>query len=211
MNVTPDQSSTRPGWYLRPVVLLSWLALALTVGLLLTFLVQAGMFDTLARQDPVEQPEDLTQEKVVVKSSSLKGFDSEKQPYTIDSITATQDPDKPNLVSLNTVTGKLRKASGQIVTIAADNGVYNSRTKTLNLAGNVRIVSPDRFTATMPTARITLENKQLFTKDHVVVTLKSGDITSDGLKIVDEGKNITFLSRVKAKLRSSADKGNKQQ
>jgi hypothetical protein len=63
----------------------------------------------------------------------------------------------------------------------------------------------------MPSARITLEKKELFTDDHVVVTLKTGDITANGLRITDNGKNITFLNRVKAKLRQAAEKENKQE
>ncbi len=214
MNVKTGELAARPDqprWYQRPVVVLNWFAVALTVGLFTTFLWQAGMFDALFRQQLTKPPKDLTQEKVVVKSSSLKGFDDENQPYTIESRSATQDPDKPNLITLRAVSGELRKASGQTVSIQADNGLYDSHTKTLDLSGDVRIVSPDRFTARMPTARITLENKELFTKDHVVVTLKTGDITSNGLKIVDDGKNITFTNRVKAKLRRTANKENKQE
>ncbi|MGI9464516.1 MAG: LPS export ABC transporter periplasmic protein LptC, partial [Aestuariivirgaceae bacterium] len=176
-----------------------------------TFLWHAGVLETRVGKLAPAPPQDLTQEKVVVKASSVKGFDDEDQPYTIESRSAAQDPDKPNLIALGTVTGQLRKASGQTVRIEADNGIYDSRTKTLDLSGNVRIVSPDRFTAKMPTARITLENKELFTEDHVVVTLKTGDITSNGLKIVDDGKNITFTNRVKAKLRHAANKENKQE
>ena len=191
-------------------MVLNWLALALTIGLFATFLIQAGLFDLFAAKRAVEQPKDVTQEKVVVRSSSVNGFDREDQPYTIDSVTAAQDPDQPNLIALSGISGKLRKASGQEVTIASHNGVYDSDAKVLDLKGDVEIVSKDRFVAKMPRARITLDNKQLFTEDDVVVTLKSGDITSRGLKILDDGKNITFLSRVKAKLRYAGEKENKQ-
>lgn len=195
----------------RIVVVLKWTALAATVGLFATFLIQAGMLEVITRNEPAAAPTDITQDKVMVSASSVHGFDDEEQPYSINSVSASQDPDQPHLVSLNIVTGKLRKASGQIVTVDADTGNYNSKIKTLDLAGNVRIVSADRFVATMPSARITLENKQLFTEDHVIVTLKSGNITANGLKITDDGKNITFLNRVKVKLRPSGEKENKQQ
>ncbi|MDH3740457.1 MAG: LPS export ABC transporter periplasmic protein LptC [Hyphomicrobiales bacterium] len=201
----------RPRWYTRPIVVMNWLALALTIGLLVTFLIQAGMLETIMESKQVSQPKDVTQEKVIVKASTVKGYDGEKQPYNIDAAAAAQDPDQPNIIGLDKVTGELRKASGQVFTIAADNGIYNSRTRTLDLKDNVVIVSRDRFVAKMPTARITLENKELFTDDHVVVTLKTGDITANGLRITDNGKNITFLNRVKAKLRQASAKENKQQ
>lgn len=214
MNASSQQSSAppvRPPWYGRPIAVLNWLALALTAGLLLTFLIQAGLFESLTQTKQLAQPKDVTREKVIVKTSTVKGFDGEEQPYKIDAVSAAQDPDQPNIIGLDKVTGELRKSSGQVFSIAADNGIYNSHTRTLDLKDNVIIESKDRFVARMPTARITLEKKELFTDDHVVVTLKTGDITANGLRITDNGKNITFLNRVKAKLRQAAEKGNKQE
>ena len=208
--MTATSSSSRPAWYRRPVVILNWLAVAATIGLIITFLLQAGAFDALTEKPVVQAPKDVTQEKVIVKDSTVKGYDREQQPYTIDAINAAQDPDKPNIIQLQKVTGQLSKPSGQTFTITADNGLYNSRSRTLDLENNVVILSPDRFTARMPTARIILENKELISDDHVVVSLKSGQITANGLRITDDGKNITFLNRVKAKLTQAAAKENKQ-
>ena len=144
MDVTSQQSSDHPvrrPWYARPIAVMNWLALALTIGLLATFLVQAGMLETMMTPAKVTKPKDVTQEKVIVKTSTVKGYDGEQQPYTIDAVSAAQDPDQPNIIGLDQVTGELRKASGQVFTIAADNGVYNSRTRTLDLQNNVVIVS----------------------------------------------------------------------
>ena len=208
MDATPT-STARP-WYARPVVVLNWLAVLLTLGLLVAFLYQAGAFGALTKTKTIIPPKDVTQEKVIVKQSTVKGYDREDQPYTIDAVSANQDPDQPNIIQLQQVTGLLRKASGNQFTITADSGVYNSRDRTLDLQDNIVIVSPGRFTAKMPKARITLENKELISDDHVVVTLNSGEITANGVRIADDGKNITFLNRVKAKLRQAANKENKQ-
>ena len=201
----------RPPWYARPVVLFNLLALAVTIGLFVTFLVQAGVFEALTTEKPVEKPKTVTQEKVIVKTSTVKGYDSEQQPYTIDAVTAAQDPDEPNIIGLNKVTGELRRSTGQTLTIAADNGIYDSDARTLDLQNNVVIEAKGRFVARMPTARITLENKELITDDNVVVTLNSGDITANGLRVTDNGKNIRFLNRVKGRLNPAAQKENKQQ
>ena len=213
MDATSQQSSAqsgRPHWYARPIVVLNWLALALTLGLLATFLLQAGMLQSMMETRKPAPPKDVTQEKVIVKTSTVKGYDLEQQPYTIDAVTAAQDPDQPNLIDLDKVSGELRKASGQVFTIAADTGTYNSRTRTLDLKHNVVIVSKNRFVAKMPTARISLENKELISDDHVVVTLNTGDISANGLRITDNGKNIRFLNGVKAKLKKAAEKENRQ-
>ena len=213
MDLASQQSTThpvRPPWYARPVVVLNLLALVLTIGLFVTFLVQAGVFEALTTDKPVEKPKGVTQEKVIVKTSTVKGYDSEQQPYTIDAVSAAQDPDEPNLIGLDKVTGELRRSTGQVLTIAADNGIYDSDIRILNLQNNVVIEAKGRFIARMPTARISLENKELITDDHVVVTLKTGDITANGLRVTDNGKNIKFLNRVKGRLNPAPQKENKQ-
>ncbi|MGI9465293.1 MAG: hypothetical protein ACR2OM_15230, partial [Aestuariivirgaceae bacterium] len=109
MNVISDDMAAPPrrsAWYQRPVVVLNWLAVVLTIGFFATFLWQAGMLEALVGKPAPAPPQDLTQEKVVVKASSVKGFDDEDQPYTIESRSAAQDPDKPNLIALGTVTGQ---------------------------------------------------------------------------------------------------------
>lgn len=209
-NPTADQGNGRPyKSALRRPVVLSWLMLGLAAGLFVLFLVQAGTFEDLAAPPSAPAKVDVTQEKVVVGSSSISGFDRQSQPYTVNAQSAVQDPDKPNIINLQTVSGELRKVDGQRFTIDARAGIYDSDSKTLDLAGDVNIVSVGRFVATMPKARVSLTDKELSTKERVVVTFDGGDIVADGVEITNAGKNIRFLARVKAHLRSAAKKENK--
>ncbi len=194
---------------LRPAVLLSWLALAIAVGFFGYFLLRAGALDSISQSPQAAPPADVTEEKVTVSTSSISGFDREQQPYTVNAQSAVQDPDEPNIIHLKTVTGKLSRASGQRFTIDAQRGVYDSDGKTLDLAGDVHIISLDRFVAAMPAARVMLEDKQLVTNERVLVTFDGGDIAANGMRISDQGKNIEFLNRVKVRLRSAADKEDK--
>ena len=194
---------------MRRTTLISWVVFGFAVGFFVLFLIQAGTFDALTEYPDAPAPTGVTQEKVVVQTSSISGFDREQQPYTVNAQSAVQDPDKPNIIRLNTVSGKLQKSTGKVFTIDGKKGVYDSDSKTLDLAGDVHIISVGRFVATMAKARVTLLEKQLRTDDSVVVKFDTGDISADGLKITNDGKNIEFLSRVKVRLRAAASKQNK--
>ncbi len=203
----PGTGTRRGGW--RDPVVLSWLMVALAVGFFVVFLIQAGTFHSLTAAPPAPAKVDVTQEKVVVGISSISGFDRENQPYTVNAQTAVQDPDKPNIIHLETVSGELRKSTGRRFTVDARKGVYNSDSKALDLVGDVNIISVGRFVATMPNARVLLSDKELSSHERVEVKFDSGDIVAHGVRITDQGKNIQFLSRVKTRLRAAAKKENK--
>ena len=207
--ISAAERSTEGKTRLRTPTLLSWLMLGLAAGFFFLFLVQAGTFEGLTALPPEQVEENITQEKVVVGASSISGFDREEQPYTVNSQSAVQDPDEPNIIHLNTVSGELRKSTGRRFTIDAKNGVYNSDSKKLDLVGDVHIISVGRFVATMPRATVTLTDKELSSDERVVVKFETGDIVANGVRITSSGKNIEFLSRVRARLRSASNKENR--
>jgi LPS export ABC transporter protein LptC len=194
---------------MQPAAIASWLTLALAVAFFILFLVQAGTFSSFGDYPEPAPVKDVTQEKVVVSISSISGFDREQQPYTINSQSAVQDPQHANLINLKTISGKLRKSNGTRFSFDAKTGVYDSDSKTLDLAGDVHIISVGRFVATMPNAEVSLRDKQLTSDARVQVQFDSGDIVANGVRITNDGKDILFLNRVKARLRGAASKENK--
>ena len=204
--LSPDTGAKRR---IQPAVVASWLVLGLAIVFFIVFLVQAGTFSVF-RDFPEPQPvQDVTQEKVVVSTSSISGFDREKQPYTINSQSAVQDPERANIINLKSISGKLRKSNGTRYSFDAQTGVYDSDSKTLDLAGDVHIISSGRFVASMPSATVSLQDKKLVSDAQVMVQFDSGDIVANGVRISNDGKDILFLNRVKAQLRSATSKENK--
>jgi lipopolysaccharide export system protein LptC len=142
-----------------------------------------------------------------VKSSTITGLDSEKQPYSISASTAVQDKDKPNFINLDQVSGATSRTDGEKITFQSQKGLYNSDGKTLDLDRDVVIASAGRFTARMDKAHVVVEEKRLTSAVPVVVELNNGTINANGVEISNDGNNIVFLNGVKAHFEKSQSKG----
>ena len=91
-----------------------------------------------------------------------------------------------------------RRAVGCRVHLQAATGIYDTKVKALDLAGNVVIVQKDRFTARMDKAHVVVEEKKLTSDVPVDVTFANGSVSANGIEITDDGTRILFLNGVKA-------------
>ena len=180
----------------------SYLSFALVTGaalLGLYFLQQAGFFSTLAPKPIQPVPEVRRSEQISSQISDVAGFDREQQPYKLSAKEGFQDKDQPNLVHLDQLVGTFRKKSGKTFDLAADTGLYDTKTREMDLAGNVKITQSGGMTATMSKAHVAVETKALTTDVPVEVITGDGKINAGGMKISDDGQTILFLNGVKAR------------
>ena len=61
--------------------LLSWLAAAIGIGFVLTFLHQAGLFRALMPQDAVAPPPAVEPDRITAGSSTVSGIDAERRRH----------------------------------------------------------------------------------------------------------------------------------
>ena len=137
-------------------------------------------------------------ERFALAGSEVAGFDDERQPYRILASSARQDTEQPNLVHMNQITGKLRRADGRKMDINATTGLFNTRDKSLMLDGNVKIELQNTFVASMSTANVDVQKKALKSRADVLVEMDGGQIFSSGIEVSDNGAYVLFRSRVKA-------------
>lgn len=191
----------------RLAPLLSWAALAFGLGLVIMFLVQAGIFSALT---PKPKPAPLTVEmpdQIAGAFARIAGFDRENQPYVITAKKGYQDKETAELVHMEDLTAMFRRNSGQSFELFSKTGLYNSKAREMDLEGNVRIVEKGRFTATMAKAHVELEKKNLLSNAPVLVELDFGTINANGLQVSNDGNNIKFLNGVKARFNQTMNKG----
>ena len=165
----------------------------------LYFLQQAGFFSAFVPKELVPPPPVKRAEQISSQVSNVSGFDREQQPYTLSAKEGYQDKDQPNLVHLDQLVGTFRKKSGKTYDLESDKGLYDSKTREIDLTGNVKITEPGRMTAVMSKAHVAMETKALETDVPVEVTTDSGQINAGGMKISDDGQKILFLNGVKAR------------
>ena len=191
----------------RLAPLIGWGAGAAGVALVASFFWQAGVFNALAPKPPVAPTVVENPAQGAATTANVTGFDKENQPYTFSSETALQDKTEPHKVHLTGVSGRFQRNSGEIITLASNGGLYDTDAKTLDLEGKVHIVSEGRFTADMDRAHVDTTTKKMTSDTPVTVVFGSGTINANGLEITDDGKNILFKDRVRAKFMSQPGEG----
>lgn len=187
--------------------ILGWVFLALGLGLVVLFLLQAGFFTAMLPKPKPSLPTVEMPEQITGSFSRIAGFDNEKQPYEVTAKKGYQDKEVANLVHMEDLTGTFRRGSGQSFEVFSNTGLYDSKAKEMDLEGKVRIVEAGRFTATMEKAHIEMEKKNLVANVPVLVEMGSGTIKANGMKISNDGKNILFLNGVKARFSDMAKNG----
>ena len=195
----------------RLAPLLSRLAAAVAVGLVLLFMYQSGFFSALLPKTPqapmvVAMPEQITGE-----NSRIVGFDKEKQPYEILAQKGFQDKTNPDLAHLEQVVGNFKKVNGETYQLLSNTGLYDSKSKQLDLDGAVKIIRADHFTASMDKAHVNVETKDLVSNVPVIVDMGSSSIKANGMKISNDGKTVVFFNGVKAQFEDAAKKGDEAQ
>lgn len=195
----------------RGPAIMVWLFMFAAAGVFAVFLVQASGFDIetvsqTVQKAPVTTPKQASeQEKFAVRGSEVAGFDDDRQPYKIAAQEANQDKQRPNLVHLRRVTGLLRRSDGKAMDVSANNGLFNSKDKSLRLFGDVSIRLADTFTARMDTADVDVRQKALTSQADIVVLMDGGVIRSTGIDVTNNGEHVTFKTRVRAVFDSSPE------
>ncbi len=195
----------------RIASVLSYLTAFMTAGIIVVFVLQAGLFQMILPAERAPAPEIALPSQVSAGASTISGIDNENLPYEFSAETAVQDKEQAHLVHLETLRGSFRRPQGQVFDVAAQQGLYDSKNDTLDLMKDVNVVSKGRFGAVMEKAHVTVKEKTLTSDSPVNVTLDNGStVVANGLKISDDGRHILFLNGVKAKFTASGTKGDAQ-
>ncbi|MEM7428095.1 MAG: LPS export ABC transporter periplasmic protein LptC [Pseudomonadota bacterium] len=186
--------------------------LLFVVGMFGWFIIQAGMFEEVAK--PVTAAKSAKGAPLPsVKESILfgpvfTGFDKQKQPYSVSAKQAKRDEDNPEVVHLDEVKGELKlRGSGDLILMTAANGVYSSETKKLDLTGDVRMISTGKYSAKTKAAKVNMTEKHLRSDNPVVVVFSAGTVKSNGVELWDAGERILFFNGVKLHIPPQAKEG----
>lgn len=188
---------------ITPSQILSWASAAAFGGLILLFVGEAGFFQSLVPKSPEPKPVVQNPDQVTVGASRYTGSDRDRQPYWVEAKSALQDAKNPDQVHLNTVTGEMNRATGEVLALKADEALYDTKTKGLDLQGGVSLESKGGYVAQMARAHVVLEDKSVDADVPVLVTFDRGTITAQAMKITDDGARILFFNGVKARFQQA--------
>ena len=87
---------------------------------------------------------DVIQNQFKMSGASIVGTDTNGEPFEVTAASGRRTYDKPDTIILEKVSGYTTQKQNGIkdqITFSADGGEYNIKTKTLQLVGNVNIIS----------------------------------------------------------------------
>jgi lipopolysaccharide export system protein LptC len=178
------------------------MALLGVAALMGTFIWQAGVLappapQDVAATDVIEKPEQITS-----TNASIAGRDKNNRPFEIKARSGEQDKTVDSLVHMNDVTSVFERASGARLDVTSRAGLYDRKTKALELSGDVVFSEGTRFRAVMDKAAIDTDTQMLISKSPVTVDMQGTMIEADSLTVTDNGTRILFKGGVKARFES---------
>lgn len=145
-----------------------------------------------------DKPDDLTIENPV-----YQGTDKTGHPYVVKADLATRHTnadgtpsDITDLVNPRLFGDPNDKGQSRVT---AEKGVYDSKNKTLDLQGDVKLMTPNGYVYTTDHAQALIEDDRIWGTTKVVGEGPDGAISADGFEITNNGKTIRFKGKVKTR------------
>jgi lipopolysaccharide export system protein LptC len=203
---------------LRLTRVLGWLFSAIALAMMALLAYQAGTFRSIVPEGLPSAASETAgngapaapKEEITVTGSRFTGFDKRDQPFSISAQNAVQDENDASKVRLQSVDAEVRHKSGQQIAIKSNTAVYDAKSKTIDLQGDVRISSTDGFDARMAEAVVDINRHRLRSEVPVKVVHPRGVIQANGMEIEDDGARILFFNGVKARFGTESGKGSPQ-
>ncbi len=136
---------------------------------------------------------------VTMEAPRLTGFKNDNRPYEVTASAATQDVRKPNFVELKDLRARIvTDDRGSVARLEANVGVLDTQKEQMNLHQSVRVTTDAGQEVQMRSAFVDFKSGSVTSDEPVTVLLGgNGLIEAEGLKVVDNGKLLSFKGRVR--------------
>jgi len=136
---------------------------------------------------------------VTMEAPKLTGFKNDNRPYEVTASAATQDVRKPNFVELKDLRARIvTDDRGSVARLEAHVGVLDTQKEQMNLHQSVRVTTNAGQEVQMQSAFVDFKSGSVTSDEPVTVILGgNGRIEAEGLKVVDNGKLLSFKGRVR--------------
>lgn len=146
----------------------------------------------------------LSGSKITMELPRLTGFRQDMRPYEVTADSAVQDVRNPTVIELSAMRAKIGMEQKQTAQLEAAKGVYDSQKETLDMREDVRVLAQG-YDVRMTSARVDMKGGTVLSDEPVRVLMSGGSIEADAMHIMDNGKRIVFIGRVRTHLSSAPD------
>lgn len=135
--------------------------------------------------------------KLVMANPKLDGFTKENRPYKMTAARAIQDFQNEGIVELEGINATLPVDKDNWASVTAPSGIYDRDKNTLVIDSVMTVTTSDGMVAKFKSAQLDIGKGGMKTDEAVDIQLKGGQITSDSLTILENGKVMIFEDRVR--------------
>jgi lipopolysaccharide export system protein LptC len=168
------------------------------LGLITYFIVKAGFLVPPAPQDVKSEIAIANPDVATGQGARINGFDRNNHAYEIRAKSGVQDKAVSSLVHLDEMTADFIRPAGENLVVTSDKAHYDSKSKVMDLAGNVVLDQGQKFKAMMEKATVNTVDQTLQSQSPVVVEARGGVIHADSLTVTENGNRVLFKGGVKA-------------
>jgi lipopolysaccharide export system protein LptC len=168
-----------------------------------------AIFDPFGLADhPIEiQKTEIKDNRIVMESPHLTGYDKKQQAYNVTATSASQlitSPDHIDLQQLEAVISALDKSRATLTALV---GKFDSGKEILNLENDVRVKSTKGYSVDLSVATVDFKAGTVESNKPVVLNLTNGTIKGGGLSIANGGDIISFKGGVSSRFQRPPTKG----
>jgi LPS export ABC transporter protein LptC len=161
------------------------------------FLLQSGVFSPREAEKGDAPPSVEYPDQMSGTGATINGLDRNQRRFEIQAAKGQQDAAVETLVHMQTVAGNFERGNGGRMDITSRTAKYDTKSKALELEGDVNIVDGKRMTAVMDRAEINTDNQTMRSLGPVTVNMQGATIKAGSLTV--EEKRVLFKSGVKAR------------
>lgn len=158
-------------------------------------------------------PENLTVQsariedgKIVMESPAIAGRNEKGISYSMTAVRALQDVADPNMITLENVKAAMPMSGDVIARVTAKGGIFDRAKDQLNMTAPFQVNLSNGTTGYFQSARLDVPKSLMESVDPVKITTPDASIIAQSMKILDNGKTISFAGKVQVNLDRSASK-----
>lgn len=185
--------------------ILPFVALAMT-AVILTWNKGAQHAPPLKKEDVIPASQNIENELVKPVFNSV---DDKNQPYSVSADKATQSRTSPDLLDLEHPTARLTQEDNTTLDAKAQSGVYEQKTKKLNLSGDVELHYSEGYVLKTPELRLDMQARKAYSAQDVVIEGQDATLEAKGLEGDEAQGSLVFTGPARILLKNTTDLFNK--
>lgn len=139
--------------------------------------------------------------KLTMDAPKLAGYTRDGRSYELTAAAASQDLKKPQFIELKGIRAKVEMRDGNVVTVTADDGLYDTKAETVVLRNNVRVNTSNGTEARLVEAAMDMRKSHVVSDKPVEILLPNGRLDAQQMEVSEAGAVTVFGGGVSMVLR----------